>query len=202
MRSDTTVRDVMHREFLGVNEADGLADAARLMVAEEADCLVVLRGREPVGRLSARGALAALLDDDEEATVGEAMVEAPPTVEANERLATAEELLVSEGASRLVVTADGAVAGVLTERDALAAGTTHAGAREFERPVVAGDGMAEGAMVGDGRGTDSDSGEYDATPSREAADGATQSICETCGSLAPDLSSANGSLVCPDCLEV
>ncbi|MFC6772289.1 CBS domain-containing protein, partial [Halorubrum pallidum] len=48
MRTDTTVRDVMHREFLGASEADSLAAAADLMVTEATDCLVVVRGGEPV----------------------------------------------------------------------------------------------------------------------------------------------------------
>jgi len=44
MRTDTTVRDVMHREFLGVSESDALADAAALLVEEGTDCLIVVRG--------------------------------------------------------------------------------------------------------------------------------------------------------------
>jgi len=62
MRTDTTARDVMHREFLGVSESDPLRDAAALLVDEGTNCLVVLRGGEPVGRLSWRDALGALLD--------------------------------------------------------------------------------------------------------------------------------------------
>jgi predicted transcriptional regulator len=41
MRTDTTVRDVMHREFLGVSESDRLADAASLLVKEGTGSLVV-----------------------------------------------------------------------------------------------------------------------------------------------------------------
>ena len=201
MRSDTTVRDVMHREFLGVNEGDVLADAARLMVAESADCVVVLRGGRPVGRLSARDALGAFLDGDDEARVADAMTETSPTIEADERLSAAEELLVSEGASRLVVTTDGDAAGVLTERDALAAGATHGGSREFETAAaagsgVAGSGMAAAESVDDDRSSES-------FESAERPNGAaTQSICEACGSLAPSLSASNGTLLCADCLEV
>ncbi|MFC6754826.1 CBS domain-containing protein, partial [Halorubrum tibetense] len=53
MRTDTTVRDVMHREFLGASESDALTEAAALLVEEVTDCAVVLRGGEAVGRLAA-----------------------------------------------------------------------------------------------------------------------------------------------------
>ncbi|WP_195155705.1 CBS domain-containing protein, partial [Halorubrum sp. AJ67] len=56
MRTDTTVRDVMHREFLGVSESDSLSDAAALLVEEETNCVVVVRGGDPVGRLESRDA--------------------------------------------------------------------------------------------------------------------------------------------------
>jgi len=38
MRTDTTARDVMHREFLGVSESDPLRDAAALLVDEGTNC--------------------------------------------------------------------------------------------------------------------------------------------------------------------
>ncbi|MDZ5812510.1 CBS domain-containing protein, partial [Halorubrum sp. AD140] len=35
------------------------------------------------------------------------------------------------------------------------------------------------------------------------ADGSpTQGVCESCGSLVPDLVTANGQVVCPECREV
>ncbi|MUW15733.1 CBS domain-containing protein, partial [Halorubrum sp. CBA1125] len=99
MRTDTTVRDVMHREFLGVSEADPLADAARLLVDEQTDCLVVVRGGEPVGQLGCRDALDALLDDgvDDDRTVGSVMGDPLPTVAPDDALAAVEERLVAEG---------------------------------------------------------------------------------------------------------
>jgi CBS domain-containing protein len=118
MRTDTTVRDVMHREFLGVSESDSLTDAAALLVEEGTDCLVVLRGGEPVGRLGARDALGAVLDGDVDGvTVGVVMEPPPPTVAPDDRLRTVEERLVAEGVDRVVVVADGEAVGVVTARD-------------------------------------------------------------------------------------
>lgn len=125
MRDEPTVRDVMHREFLGVSESDALGDAAELLVEENADYLVVLRGHEPIGSLSARHVLGAVLGDeslDEE--VATAMEPPVPTVAAEERLADVEELLLGEEAGHLIVTEEGEAIGVITERDLLAATTT------------------------------------------------------------------------------
>lgn len=188
MRTDTTISDVMHREFLGVSESDSLDDAARLMLSEEADCLVVLRGGEPVGCLSPRDALAAALDGDPSETPVSAVMSPPaPTVEADEPLTTAEERLVSEGSSRLVVTAGGEAVGVVTEHDALAAGTTRTEAAT--EPGVAVAATADGERARDAETTD-------------ASGSATQGVCEICGSLVPDLTASNGRAICADCQEV
>ncbi|GAB3418158.1 CBS domain-containing protein [Haloparvum alkalitolerans] len=193
MQDGTTVRDVMHRAFLGVSESDTLGDAAELMLAEGADCLVVVRGGEPVGCLSPRDALGAILDgaDPGETTVDEVMAPPAPTVPADSRIAAAEERLVAEGSSRLVVTRDGEAVGILTERDVLAAGTTHpsAGAEHAVRGSAADVGAAEEAAV------DAESAD---APTAEA----TQSICEVCGTLTAELSPSNGQMLCPDCQEV
>lgn len=198
MHDGTTVRDVMHRAFVGVSESDALGDAAEMMLEEGADCLVVLRGGEPVGCLSPRDALGAVLDeaDPAETTVGEVMAPPAPTVTADSRIAAAEERLVSEGSSRLVVLRDGEAVGVLTERDVLAAGTTHAAAA-VDRAGEGGVGEAGAADVGAAEAAAVDAERVDAATTE-----ATQSICEVCGTLTAELAHSNGRMVCPDCQEV
>lgn len=188
MRDGTTVRDLMHREFLGVSESDDLADAAELMLSEGADCLVVLRGGEAVGCLTPRNALTALLDGAglESTTVGDVMEPPAPTIDADARLTIAEERLVTEGTGRLVVTVDEEAVGVITERDVLAANPVR---RPPERDVNRETGAEREA----------------ATSTQEVGDTAgvvTQSICEQCGALTADLDRSNGKLLCQDCLEV
>ncbi|UWG51359.1 putative transcriptional regulator with C-terminal CBS domains [Halalkaliarchaeum sp. AArc-CO] len=125
MRDEPTVRDVMHREFLGVSESDALGDAAELLVEENAEYLVVLRGHEPVGSLSARHVLDAVLADQSLETDVATVMEPPvPTVSAEQRLADVEERLLGEDAGHLIVTEEGEAIGVITERDLLAATTT------------------------------------------------------------------------------
>lgn len=125
MRDEPTVRDVMHREFLGVSESDELGDAAELLIDENADYLVVLRGHEPVGLLSARDVLTAVLSGDGlEEDVGSVMQPPVPAVSAVERLADVEERLLQEDTGHLIVTEENEAVGVITERDLLAATTT------------------------------------------------------------------------------
>ncbi|OYR59259.1 CBS domain-containing protein [Halorubrum halodurans] len=205
MRIDTTVRDVMHREFLGVSESDPLADAAALLVEEGTDCLVVLRGGEAVGRLAARDALAAVLEDDaDDATVGSVMRPPLPTVAPDDGLRAVEERLVAEGVDRVVVAADGEAVGVVTARDSLAAGA----AREEdppEEPTAAAD-VRNGARLETTRSGTADAArgsERARTASSTDAGGVpTQGVCEVCGALVPDLADANGQAICPNCREV
>jgi len=211
MRTDTTVRDVMHREFLGVSESDRLADAAGLLVDEGTDCLVVVRGGEPVGRLDCRSALDALLGadgwtpgdaDGDGPTVGSVMGPPLPTVTPDDSLAAVEERLVSEGADRVVAVESGEAVGVVTAGDALAAGAprTGDGAREG---VVGGESIS-GTRRGDERMLGSDGGVDPAseTATTDVSESATQGVCESCGALVPELVTANGQAVCPECREV
>lgn len=209
MRTDTTVGDVMHREFLGVSESDPLGDAATLLVEERTDCLVVLRGGEPVGRLGARDALGAVLDRKaDDATVGAVMEPPPPTVGPDDRLRTVEERLVAEGVDRVVVVADGEAVGVVTARDSLAAGAVRAGtgaARSGGHPddpaAVDEEGNATPVQANRTGTADAARGSDRArtAESTDAAGASTQGVCEVCGALVPELGDANGQAVCPDC---
>jgi len=237
MRTDTTVRDVMHREFLGVSESDSLPDAAALLVEEETNCVVVVRGGEPVGRLEARDALDAVLDATEgsgseggidERTVGDAMGPPLPTMPPDDSLTAVEERLVADGADRVVAVDDGEAIGVVTDGDVLAAGAPRTGAEGFGGGAATGDPRGDGTVVsaaatadsdaerGAGATIDPESTDRGAAPSPDAAgDGggpsqpaeaqsgsSTQGVCENCGALVPDLVTANGQAVCPNCREV
>jgi CBS domain-containing protein len=207
MRTDTTVRDVMHREFLGVSESDPLADAAGLLVDEGTACLVVLRGGEPVGRLDCRHALGALLDadgwtpGDDGPTVGSVMSPPLPTVTPEDSLAVVEERLVSEGVDSVVAVEAGEAVGVVTAADALAAGAprTGDGVREpLDEESLRGTRRGDEGLVGSDGGVDPATEAVTA----EAPESTTQGVCESCGALVPDLVSDNGQAVCPECREV
>ncbi|GAA0717722.1 hypothetical protein GCM10009060_06850 [Halorubrum trapanicum] len=263
----------MHREFLGASESDSLSDAAALLVEEETNCLVVVRGGEPVGRLESRDALDALLDmtgdadesgagtegdertaddraaderstddraaderstDDraaDERTVGDAMGPPLPTVSPDDSLSAVEERLIAEGTDRVVAVDDGEAVGVVTDGDVLAAGAPRTGtgtdgfgdetATGETRPdgtvlsAAAADSDAErgaGTTIGPGStadrtaaasrdetaGTDGGTDPIAGAPSGAS----TQGVCENCGALVPDLVTANGQAVCPNCREI
>ena len=238
MRTDTTVRDVMHREFLGVSESDSLSEAAALLVEEETNCVVVVRGSEPVGRLESRDALRALLDaggvtegsapeaGPDEFAVADAMGPPLPVVSPNDSLAAVEERLVAEGADRVVAVDDGEAVGVVTDGDVLAAGAPRTGteaggygdetgtngSRRSESVLsaaAAADSDAERTAAatmdpegGEDRGPVAD-GDGGAAPGVEmSSESSTQGVCENCGALVPDLVTANGQAVCPNCREI
>ncbi|WP_144923382.1 CBS domain-containing protein [Halorubrum salsamenti] len=206
MRTDTTVRDVMHREFLGVSESDPLRDAAALLVDEGTNCLVVLRGGEAVGRLDCRDALDSLLDataDDERGlTVGSVMGPPLPTVAPDDALAVVEERLVAEGVDRVVAVEDGEAVGVVTAGDALAAGAPRTG--NGARDPLSDEGATGEPRRGDAATLGADGGVDPAVEasSTDASGSPTQGVCESCGALVPDLVTANGQAVCPECREV
>ena len=214
MRTDTTVRDVMHREFLGVSESDPLRDAAALLVDEGTNCLVVLRGGEPVGRLGCRDALDALLDagveadddstteGDADLTVGSVMGPPLPTVAPDDALAAVEERLVAEGIDRVVAVEDGEAVGVVTASDALAAGAPRTG--DGARDPLSDEGTTGEPRRGDTTAPGADGGVDPAVEasSTDASGSPTQGVCESCGALVPELVTANGQAVCPECREV
>jgi len=240
MRTDTTIRDVMHREFLGVSESDALSDAASLLVEEETNCVVVVRGGEPVGRLEARDALDALLDATgrdaesesaegiDERTVGDAMGPPLPTMSPDDSLTAVEERLVGDGADRVVAVDDGEAVGVVTDGDVLAAGAPRSGADGFGDGAATGDPRGDGTVVSAAATADSDAergagatidpeatdrgtaaspdtagdGGSPPRPAETPSGSSTQGVCENCGALVPDLVTANGQAVCPNCREV
>lgn len=177
----------MGRDFVGVSESDTVQAAVELMLSEEADSVVVLRGREPVGTMTARDALTLLVGDDDpsEMPVSAVMTEPMPTIEASASLAVAANTLISESADWALVVDDDGLSGILTERDLMAASTLTPGEEIDESPVTNG-----GEQLLIDRRTEYES-EY-----------SDQSICEVCGKLAEGLSNVNGQLLCADCRDV
>jgi len=190
MNADVSIRDVAAREFVGVTESDSVVGAARLMREDDASCVVVLRGSDPVGIVTERDVvdLVAREGDLGRTAVSDIMSDPVVTVDAEESLAVAADRMGAEAIRHLVVTTDDGPFGVLAANDVLAA-------RAAETPAVPptnGDLAANGGMdVVDDRDVEAADATYD-----------PQSICEVCGSLAETLTDRNGQLVCSDCKDV
>jgi len=112
-----------------------------------------------------------------------------------------EERLIAEGVDRVVAVEDGEALGVVTASDVLAVGApgpetapTTPQRRGSDRRSRRGD----AAMMGSDGGVDPavEASSTDTSGSR------TQGVCESCGALVPDLVTANGQAVCPECREV
>lgn len=183
--ADVTVREVMNHEYPGVSESDSLVDTVELMLREDEPTALVHRGNELVGLVGERDVMEAVVDGEPSAaTVGEVMTESVPTIDAEESVDGAAAEMSTRNVDGLVVTnGGGEPLGLVTERDLLAASTYRtgeSGADATRRESVA-------AM------------EESGDPATEGEAFPDQSICESCGTLASNLASFNGQLLCADC---
>lgn len=193
MNGDVTVREVMKREFVGVSEPDTLGDVGKLMLEEDVEAVVVLRGSSPEGMVTQQDVLEAAVEgaDLDSVAVSDAMDPDPPSVRPAASLAAATDEMSGLPTRHLLVEDNGEVVGLISEYDVVTASSLDPGvdsdAREAdEEPMVtertAGPGQVEAAATDQGY--------------------SNQGICEVCGSLTRDLSSFNGQLVCSDCKDV
>ncbi|MFB6133208.1 MAG: CBS domain-containing protein [Halanaeroarchaeum sp.] len=177
---ELTLRDVMTREFVGVSESDRVDGAVRVMREEGVESAVVLRGREPVGVLSAGDVLDLIADggDPETTTVGDIMTVSVPSLDPDATVGEVGSVMHTTESNLVLVEDSDEVLGVVT-------------ARELAR------------YTWDRRSVGENPGPVEQNiQSREAAraeEYSDQSICEACGTLSPDLVNVNGQLLCPDC---
>lgn len=189
---EVTVREIMDREYVGVSESDDLAGTVELLLDEDKETAVVLRGSELVGMLGERDVLALLVDEQplSAATVGDAMTEDVLTVPPAETVSEAVDRLSAASARRLLVTNGEEPLGVVTEGDLLA---------RQNRPEQGSKTPAQTEMAATQQ-------EMTATENATRANSdepfEDQGICEVCGSLARELVSFNGQLLCVDCREM
>ncbi|GAA0230575.1 CBS domain-containing protein [Haladaptatus pallidirubidus] len=185
MDAEVTIRDMMTREYVGVSESDSVLGAVQLMQTEDVGCVVVLRGREPVGIMTESDVLDLVADegDPAETTVADVMTSPVVSMRADRSLADAAGVMAQQGIRRLVVTRDDEMVGLLTERDVISASASPSSITSAPDPGV--DAELVGTMETNGGDT-----EYEG-----------QSICEVCGKLTRELANVNGQLVCIDCRE-
>ena len=188
MNADVTVREVMDREYVGVSESDDLVETVELLLREEAETAVVLRGSDPVGVLTERDILSLVAAGPEpgEATVSDAMTPSLPTVDPDETLDAAADRMSAQSVRRLVVTNGSEPVGLLTEHDLLAS-RTH-------------DPTTERGSVRQASVESESAARAVETEAEDAFE--DQGICEGCGRLTSDLAAFNGQLLCADCRDI
>jgi CBS domain-containing protein len=202
MNADVTVRDVMAHEFVGVSEGDDVRSTASLMLSEGVDCVVALRGQEPVGLLSEREVLRVVSagEDPSEATVGSVMRDRGRSVEPDAGLDAALDIMTTEDTSRLLVD-DGELHGLLTGHDLLSAAALE---RFEDSPVY--DEVARNVSVratARAAATDPEGATATFDPEKPAdVEMSDQGICQECGALARDLVGVDGQVLCAYCRDV
>lgn len=184
MESHITVRDVLLPEFVGASESDTVPASARLLLEEQSNHLVVLRGSDPVGLVSIRGLLQQYVDGDAaDTTLGDVMTDEYETISPDVSVSAAADRFV--GASRpLLVVDDGELIGLLTERDLLTAPHSE----PSDDTVLVNE---ESNRTGEKMNTTNID---DAT--------ADQGICEACGAFTRTLTVNDGRTLCSDCQDV
>lgn len=208
MESDATIRDVITRDYVGVSESDTVQGTVELMRAEQASCVLVLRGDDPVGILTEWDVLGVVANgaDPVETHVSDVMSSPVESAFAGTPLTEAAGLMSSESIRNLLVEdrETGETLGVLTDRDIIAAVASLQRTRRHANEATTSSEPSRGAP--DAEGGLAASGETGATPSNPAgSNGATyvtQGVCEVCGSLSETLYDRNGQLICSDCHEV
>lgn len=191
MNETVTVREVMNREYVGASESDDLLETTELLVREDEDLALVMRGNEPIGVVTPKDILGHVVSaaDPESATVGDAMTEAIPSVTPETSLPEARDRMAAWESRWLLVTDDGDPQGTVTEHDILSTARLDGeGTTEPDRDhAVATPG--QGAMAGERASASEDSFEE-------------QGICSACGTFTRELASFNGQLLCTDCRDV
>lgn len=196
MERDVSVQEVMDREFVGVTESDGFTETVELMLEEGVESVVVLRGTDPVGVVTERDALEALVAEQTPETAADAMTDTVPTVRPDHTIAEAADEMSAAATRRVLVSNGAEPVGVLSEHDLIttspfapALGTERMAA-EAEPPEQESIAAAQAGPGDLGEGS-ARAQEYD-----------EQSICEACSSLARDLRAFNGQLLCADCRDI
>lgn len=181
--AELTLRDVMTRDFVGVSESDTVRGAVTVMRNEGVQDAVVLRGREPVGVITAGDVLDVLVEgrDTETTTVDEVMQRDVPSLTSAAGLGEVATKMLATDSDLVLVAENDDVQGVITASELARYTWGRPNGPELAHAVE----------------------ENVSSPNTTAEEGySNQSICEACGSLSRDLVNVNGQLLCPDCREM
>jgi CBS-domain-containing membrane protein len=186
MIGDVTVREIMTREYVGISESDSVGAAADLLVAENGEAAVVLRGSDPVGMLTVTDALAHLARDGTgDEPVADVMSGTTPTVPPDHGYLDAANTLAEAATESLLVVDDGELVGLVTRRDVVGATASVGGPETVTAEAAPATAVAA-----------------ESDPDHAVSNYSSQSVCEICGSLTPELQNFNGQLICGDCREL
>jgi len=121
----TKVRDVMNRKLISVDVKASVRDAVNRMIEKDIGSVVVTREGKPVGILTERDVLKKVISTrrgpmDPSLIKAEDVMTTPLiTIDAEASLGEASMLMVKNNIRRLLVTEDGNIVGIFTNKDLL-----------------------------------------------------------------------------------
>ena len=117
---DVPAGTIARRELITVDEGGSVLEASRLMVENNRGSVLATRSGEPIGILTERDILKKVVSvslDPAATKVKDVMTSPPTTVDYNEPLREAVDLMVRKGLRRMLVTENGRIVGIFTMRD-------------------------------------------------------------------------------------
>ncbi len=123
MRVTYAVRNIMTREIVSLDNAASVNDAMKLMIEKNIGSVVVTRDREIVGILTERDLLKKCCPQTQCTTMkaGEVMSSPVVTIDGSAAIGQAADLMADKRIRRLLVTEEGEIQGIITERDVMRA---------------------------------------------------------------------------------
>jgi CBS domain-containing protein len=117
---DVPAGTIARRNLITVDEGGSVLEAARLMVENNRGSVLATRSGVPIGILTERDILKKVVAKSLDAAttkVKDVMTSPPMTVDYNEPLGGAIDLMVRKGLRRMLVTEKGRIVGIFTLRD-------------------------------------------------------------------------------------
>lgn len=123
MRVTYAVRHIMTKDIVSVESTAGVNEAMNLMVEKDIGSVVVTRDGKMIGILTERDVLKKCCPRSQCAVMNAGDVMSSPlvTIDADAAIGEAADLMADKKIRRLLVTEEGKIQGIITERDVIRA---------------------------------------------------------------------------------
>lgn len=123
MRVTYAVRNIMTKDIVSVESTAGVNEAMNLMVEKDIGSVVVTRDGKMIGILTERDVLKKCCPQTQCAVMNAGDVMSSPlvTIDADAAIGEAADVMADKKIRRLLVTEEGKIQGIITERDVIRA---------------------------------------------------------------------------------
>lgn len=119
---DVKVGDISKKDLVTLEESASVASATRIMAERDIGSIIVTHDKVPVGIVTERDLVKKILApgrDQASTAVSEIMTPHPITIEEDKTLSEAIDLMSRKKIRRMLVTKNGEITGIFTQRDIL-----------------------------------------------------------------------------------